>query len=345
MDRLGDVLLSGPLVRAVAAAEDEVSYLTSPAGAPGAVLLPGVDRVVVDSVGWIEDPPPAVTRDRIDGLVERIAGLRVDVALVLTSFHQSPLPMALVLRMAGVPRIGAVSVDYPGSLLDVRHLVDEDCHEVLRYLSLGRAMGYLLPPGDDGRLGVAARGWATEAAPWAPSGAEDYVVVHPGASVSARAWDPDAHARVVERLSQRGWVVAVTGGRSEMGLTAKVAGARGADLGGRLSVGALARVMSGARAVVVGNTGPAHLAAALGTPVVSLYAPTVPASRWRPWRVPHVLLGIQDIPCAGCRARVCPVAGHPCISGVDAEDVVEAVTALAGPPCSGTGVSAGSVVP
>ena len=85
------------------------------------------------------------------------------------------------------------------------------------------------------------------------------------------------------------------------------------DLGGATTLPELAGVLAGADAVVVGNTGPAHLAAAVGTPVVSLFAPTVPAARWRPWGVPHELLFV-DVPCAGCRARVCPVARAPCLS-------------------------------
>ncbi|MDQ3946656.1 MAG: glycosyltransferase family 9 protein, partial [Actinomycetota bacterium] len=101
-----------------------------------------------------------------------------------------------------------------------------------------------------------------------------------------------------------------------------------ADWGGRLDLGGLAEVLARASVVVAGNTGPAHLAAAVGTPVVSLYAPTVPAARWRPWGVPHVLLGVQDISCAGCRARICPVAGHPCLGSVDVTEVVAAVDAL-----------------
>jgi ADP-heptose:LPS heptosyltransferase len=80
--------------------------------------------------------------------------------------------------------------------------------------------------------------------------------------------------------------------------------------------------------VVVGNTGPAHLAAAVGTPVVSLFAPVVPAVRWRPWKVPHLLLGRQDAPCAGSRARTCPVPGHPCLDEVTVEEVVAAVERL-----------------
>jgi hypothetical protein len=66
--------------------------------------------------------------------------------------------------------------------------------------------------------------------------------------------------------------------------------------------------------------------------VVSLFAPTVPAHRWHPWGVPFVLLGDQGIACAGCRARECPVPGHPCLEGVAAEAAAEAVEALAGRP-------------
>jgi hypothetical protein len=50
--------------------------------------------------------------------------------------------------------------------------------------------------------------------------------------------------------------------------------------------------------------------------------------RWRPWRVPHELLFV-DVPCAGCRARACPVPGHPCLGGVEVADVVAAVERLA----------------
>jgi ADP-heptose:LPS heptosyltransferase len=123
----------------------------------------------------------------------------------------------------------------------------------------------------------------------------------------------------------------VTGGPGEEALCARVAGPPRAaveDLGGRTSFPQLAEVLAGGRCVVVGNTGPAHLAVAVATPVVSLFAPTVPAVRWRPWRVPHELLFV-DVPCAGCRARVCPVEGHPCLGGVAPADVIAAVRRLA----------------
>jgi ADP-heptose:LPS heptosyltransferase len=91
-------------------------------------------------------------------------------------------------------------------------------------------------------------------------------------------------------------------------------------------------VLAGAACLVAGNTGPAHLSAAVGTPVVCLFSPVVPAERWRPWQVPHVLLGDQHAPCRGTRARECPVPGHPCLGTVSPTQVADAVRRLAGAP-------------
>jgi histidinol-phosphate phosphatase family protein len=336
LDSLGDVLLGGPAVRAVAAGAGTVTFLCGPRGRAAAELLPGVDQVLEFSAGWIDPEPEPISPEAVQALVEAVSGLEVDEAIILTSFHQSPLPLALLLRLAGVPTIAAISEDYPGSLLDVRHNVDDDIHEVERALSLVGTLGYRLPVADDGRLAVRrpARG-ARGAGGGSPHhDGRPYVVVHPGASVPARAWAAERHRDLVAELARRRPVV-VTGSPSERELTAFVAGRsedpqRVVDAGGRLSFAELAEVLAGAEVVVTGNTGPAHLAAAVGTPVVSLFAPTVPAVRWRPWGVPHRLLGDADIACAGCRARVCPVPGHPCLSCVTVSEVLLAVAELAG---------------
>ncbi len=329
LDNAGDVLLAGPAVRAVAAGAGKVTMLAGPAGRAAAELLPGVDEVVVFDAPWSGFSPPPVSAAAVGDLVERLAGMDIDDAVVLTSFHQSPLPLALLLRLAGVRRIGAISVDYPGSLLDVRHAVADGLHEVQRALSLAAALGYPLPVDDHGALAV-----RQPLPPWRPFEAP-YVVVHPGASVPARAWAPSRCAALVDALAVEGWPVAVTGSPGERDLTAVVAGnARPGvvDLGGCTDLAGLAGVLDGAVVVVCGNTGPAHLAAAVGTPVVSLFAPVVPASQWAPWGVPVAVLGDQSIACAGCRARACPVPGHPCLSTVTAGAVVESLRRLAGAP-------------
>ena len=163
------------------------------------------------------------------------------------------------------------------------------------------------------------------------AGPPPYVVLHPGAAVPARA-TTGPHARaLVDALVAAGHRVVVTGGPADRALTATAAGGRALDLGGRLTLPELAAVLAGAQAVVAVNTGPAHLAAAVGTPVVSLFAPVVAASAWAPHGVPVVVLGEQDAPCRGTRARTCPVPGHPCLTGVAPADVVAALARLSAP--------------
>jgi ADP-heptose:LPS heptosyltransferase len=329
LDSDGDVLLSGPAVRAVAAAADRVVLLAGPRGAAAARLLPGVDEVLVWHCPWIDAAPQPVEPASVDQLVADVRSRQVDRALVLTSFHQSPLPLALVLRLAGVPWIGATSEDYPGSLLDLRHRLPETgLHESQRQLALVEAAGYALPAGDDGALAVRRPLPDTTAL----TGPEPYVVVHPGASVPARAPSPHWARDLVAALAGAGHRVVVTGGPAERALTRSVAAGAGLDLGGATDLAGLADLLARAQVVVVGNTGPAHLATAVGTPVVSLFAPVVPAERWRPWGVAHALLGDQGAPCALTRAQRCPVAGHPCLDGVGVDEAVAAVGRLADAP-------------
>lgn len=328
LDSAGDVLLTGPAVRAVAAAGNtRVTLLCGPQGAAAGALLPGVNSVLTWASPWIVDPAPAATAAAVAALEADIRHEQIDEAVILTSFHQSPLPLALVLRLAGVARITGASVDYAGSLLDVRlkpgEDFPEDQPEAERALQIAAAAGYRLPPDDDGRLRLSGTADVRDLV-----GSEPYIVVHPGAAVPARAWPALHHAAAVELLTAAGHRVIVTGGPGETRLTATVAGVAGLDLGGRTDLRTLAGVLAGASAAVVGNTGPAHLAAAVGTPVVSLFAPVVPAVRWAPYRVPLELLGDQNAPCRLSRARICPVPGHPCLSGVTPEQVVEAVHRL-----------------
>lgn len=334
LDSEGDVLLTGPALRAVAASAERVVLLCGPRGAQAAHLLPGIDEIIVWRAPWIDPEPPPVDAEHVARLVHRVGAAGIDEAVLVTSFHQSPLPLALLLRLADVKRVAAICEDYPGSLLDVRHRVDDDIPEAERALSLAEAAGFSLPPGDDGRLAVRRPLLDTTAltSPMADTTASrgHYVVLHPGATASSRAWPSARCAQAVRLLWEKGHPVVVTGGPGEEQLTRYVAGEYGVDLGGRTTFAELASILERAAVLVAGNTGPAHLAAAVGTPVVSLFSPVVPAARWAPYGVPCVVLGDQDAPCKGTRARACPVPGHPCLDSVTPEDVLDAVESLVG---------------
>ncbi|MBE1876557.1 glycosyltransferase family 9 protein [Myceligenerans pegani] len=346
LDSDGDVLVTGPAIRALAATYGQVDLLVSGSGAQAAELLPGVAETLRFDAPWSGMRPPRVSPESVLDLVATLIARRYRLAVIFTSFHQSPLPMALLARLAGVPRIVATSEDYPGSLLDVRHHRPPGLHEVDACLDLAALVGAQLPPDDDGRLAVRGalpasaavarhddgRAHGGDGGDGGDTDGGDTVVVHPGASVPARAPRPEDARAFAERLAADGWDVRVTGSAQERELTAYVSGDHAVDLGGRTNLAELAAVLRAAACVVAGNTGPAHLAAAVGTPVVSLFAPVVPLERWTPYGVPLIVLGDQGAACRGTRARTCPVPGHPCLASVTADQVSEAVARLARRP-------------
>jgi hypothetical protein len=189
-------------------------------------------------------------------------GLQLDAAMILTSFHQSALPLALLLRLAGVPWIGAISDDYPGSLLDVRHRLPDDLPEAERALSLAEACGFRLAPGDAGRLAVA---WTR---PSGPTGSTET----PTSSCTRAPRSRRGRGRPTAAASSSAPGLPRTPrpghGRAGRARALRPRGRRrGRGLGRATSLAGLGHVLAGARVVVVGNTGPAHLAAAVGTPV------------------------------------------------------------------------------
>ncbi len=327
-DNNGDVTLLGPALRALAAG-GRVTLVCGPGGEGAARLLPGVAEVVVMRAEWIDANPRPIQRAHVERDVATYAALAADEAFVFTSFHQSPLPTALLLRLAGVPAIAAISVDYPGSLLDTRVGVADDIHEVERALALAGARGYVLPAGDDGRLRYTA---LPERLCGLPA---HFVAVQAGATVPARAWAPAKLRALVARLEGRGQRIVLVGSAAERELVREVAGSSGArELAGETSYAEFAAVVRDADALVVGNSSGIHVASAVGTPVVTIFAPTIAPVRFAPWRVPYAMLGDSTIACAGCRARACPIPGQPCTGAVEPADVIAALERLKRHPIS-----------
>jgi lipopolysaccharide heptosyltransferase II len=336
LDAMGDVLMTGPALRALKAQRPDrhLTLLTSPAGAEAAGLLPEVDEVVAYRAPWMkhQDAPPSAADL---ALADRLRAARFDAAVIFTVYSQSPLPAALLLHLADVPLRLAHCRENPYHLLDtwVRECEPDGGirHEVRRQLDLVAAVGART---HDERLRVAPRAAAVRTVEvlldrLGLSGRRDWLAVHPGASASSRRYPPELFAQVLRLLRrEHGLTPVLTGSEGERPLVERIkrlARLDVPDLAGELDLHELAELLRRAPLLLANNTGPVHLAAGSGTPVVDLYALTNP--QHTPWQVPSRVLS-RDVPCRYCYSSICPQGHHACLSGVAPSEVVRAVTDL-----------------
>ena len=339
LDAMGDVLMTTPAFRAVrsSARGAQLALLTSSAGAEAARHVPELDEVIVHDPGWMPggEGRPAGS----DGeLVERLRDGAFDAAIVFTVHTQSPLPVALLLRLAGIPRVLAHCRENPYALVSdwvpEPELGEATRHEVRRQLDLVARVGFAT---DDERLSFrvppeAMRRLRDEVLPRLgirPGDGTPWAVVHPGASAPSRRYPPARFAQAAARLAREHDVrIVFTGATAEIPLVESIRASMGvasASLAGALSLGELSALLAVAPLLIANNTGPVHLAAALGTPVVDLYALTNP--QHTPWMVPSRVLNV-DVPCAGCRRSVCPLGHGACLALVPPDRVVAAAREL-----------------
>lgn len=336
LDAMGDLLMTTPALHALAAQGREVTLLTSHAAAATAALVPDVAGVVTAAVPWMKPGEhardPGADAER--ALVAALRARRFDAAVVFTVWSQSALPAALLCRLADVPLRLAHCRENPYRLL-TDWVPDPDGagamrHEVQRQLDLVATIG-AVPPHARLRLAVppeAARRARSLLHASGVRGSDAWVAMHPGASAPSRRYPPEQFAEVGRQLAREGWRVVLIGTEGEGALAGRVRAAIGSaaiSLAGRTDVAALAAVVQAAPLLVANNSGPMHLAAAVGTPVVVLYALTNP--QHTPWGVPHRVLS-HDVPCRHCLRSVCPERHHDCLRRVRPAAVVEAVREL-----------------
>lgn len=359
-DNLGDVLMTTPALAALRQRlpEAHITLLTSKAGAAAAAHIP-VDEAWACSPAWTPQGQAAealadrraALGHRDAELVDRIAEGGFDAAVVFTVSTQSALPAALVCRMAGVPLRLAHARENPYALLtdwvpETDRVETGMRHEVRRQLDLVASIGAVDRGADGDRLrftvheadrqrvrarlaAAGLRGLGDRANDRAGGG---FVLLHPGASAASRRWPAPAFGHVGAALAQLGWPVVVAGADGDIALVQAVCSAMLAAgaapplaLAGELSLGELAALVEAAAVLVGNNSAPSHLAAALGTPVVNLYALTNP--QHTPWQVPHRVLS-HDVSCRWCLKSACPEHHHLCLLGVREEAVVDATLAL-----------------
>jgi ADP-heptose:LPS heptosyltransferase len=243
--------------------------------------------------------------------------------------------------LAGIPlRVGSGYRAY-GVLFNRRvftHRKTGERHEADYNLELLRELGCEIPgPGNAGATIVipeAAR--ARVKAILAEEGVEAegrLVVIHPGTGGSAREWPLDSFGALAAGLARLpGLRLVVTGTSSESGRCEAIChatGGRARNLSGRLTIKELAALLQGAALVVANSTGPIHIAAAVGAPILGFY-PQIPVMgqvRWGPRTTrARVLVPGKDPACADCRdtkGRECA-----CMASIPVSDALRAAEEL-----------------
>jgi lipopolysaccharide heptosyltransferase II len=336
LDSLAGVLMCTPAMRAVkqSAQGCQLTLLSSQSGAAAAPYIAELDAALAYAAPWVAGAALQASGNDA-AMIALLAAQRFDAAVIFTSYRQSALPAALLCHLAGIPARLAHCREDPGRMLsdwiadpEPEQLVR---HEVQRQLDLVAGVGwragcsrlsFTVPHSDlaDLRARLAQHGIGAR---------QPFILLHPGASAAARRY-PAAHwAEVLRGIAGLcGWPLVLAGEAHEAAMVDDIGQASGVaplSLAGQLSLGQLGAAIALASVVVSNNSGPAHMAAALGTPLVDLYALTNP--QHTPWQVDSRLL-FHDVPCRFCYQTTCPQGHNDCLAKVSPQRVVEAVRSL-----------------
>jgi heptosyltransferase-2 len=247
------------------------------------------------------------------------------------------------LALLGALGLPADDLDPEGTRVDA-HVADRDRARVARMLreAWPRREAASARPRRRRAMRLASRGAATGsapelvAAPYADDpdrlhagrfGAEaPLLVAHLGAGTQAKRWPLRHWAELLPRFLEDGWRVVVVGGAEDTPRAASLPPHGNLrDWTGRLAVTETTALLERADLFLGADSGPAHLAACAGTTSVVLFSGTNLARQWRPWSRRTLVLR-HKVACRPCHRKVCPLADHPCLSGITPDRVHRAAT-------------------
>jgi heptosyltransferase-2 len=330
LDRLGDVVLSLPVAQALRAQAPHafIAMLVSPACAEVVEGHPALNEVLVYDKAGAQRGWLGTWR-----FARRLHRLQCEVALVLHPSHRSHW----LVRLAGIPtRIGWNRKMAWLLTHRVPHRKQEgQVHEAAYTLQLLEALGIrgvvprpMVPVSAEAAQRVhallAAQGVAATTR---------LVAVHPSASCISKRWLPERFAQVADRLQQtHGVTICLVAGPQEVAHADAVARQMrtpALNLAGRLRVRELAALLQRSALLISNDSGPVHLAAAVGTPVVDLFGRNqagLSPRRWGPLGEGHVVLH-KEVGCVTCLAHACDI-GFKCLTAIEVEDVYQAAVSL-----------------
>jgi lipopolysaccharide heptosyltransferase II len=321
LDAIGDVLMTEPALRAIKETlpHSELTLLTSPQGKEAALHFPEVDSILTYSAPWMK---ASNSEDETEILLTTLRKGNFDGAVIFTVYSQNPFATAFLCKMAGIPLRAAHCRENPYQLLtDWIPEIEPELkirHEVERQLHLVEALGFVVR-NKTMQMDVTAKNPVDTSEP--------FIVVHPGATAPSRRYPIEHFCKVTNQLLEKGLSVVLSGTEAETPLTEEIKKhcPQAVSLAGKLAFSEFASLIKQARLLISNNTSAVHLASALQTPTVVLYALTNP--QHTPWKVPNRVL-FHKTNCAYCYKSVCPERHHECLRLVEPETVVRAALDL-----------------
>jgi len=325
----GDLLLTTPALRAIRAGAPgaRIEVLTSRGLAPLLEGNPDVDRVIELDRRSLRSQARLylrLLRGGYDLTIDLVSNPRSAWMTALTRAHTRAgfaIPGRAWAYTVAVPR-EARGPDGP-----VRRYAPEAALDVVRALGLP-PRGLHLTFHVSERARTAIDTWLTNAN--VPRD-RPMLVCLPAGSWPSKTWIPERYVAVMDALASEGTIVWLWGpGERALAEACRDSMRSPSILAPHTDWQELGALLSRAALWIGNDSGPKHLATALGTPTVTLFGPTHPTT-WSPPDGPHTVVEAEGLPCLHCDANVCPLPGDRhmrCMLDVDAERVIRAARAL-----------------
>ncbi len=327
---VGDVVLATPLFEAARTrlGADRIGAVVRPETADLLRNNPHIDEIFEYDKKNRQKGPVQLLR-----MARKLRDATYDAALIPHRSFRS----ALLVRLAGIPvRVGFDRS--AGRWLMTEQVTYEDIHEVERNLSLlapwsVNAAGFrpaLYPDDADRAAGdLLLREAGIEAT--------DTILGFGAGSVWAtKRWPADRFAALIRRIAdEHGYRVVLFGGAEDRSLSDSIAGMSGAgppNASGRLSLLQSAALAARCTLFVSNDTGMGHVAAAMGTPVIAIFGPTVPAFGFAPHGEGHRIVerALECRPCSSHGGNRCPIGTHDCMRDITVDQVMKTVSVRLG---------------
>jgi ADP-heptose:LPS heptosyltransferase len=334
LERIGDLLMALPAiadVRALAPAA-EIDLAVGSWNADLAGAMAPVTRVATLDAAWLARDGGGLGLPSLVGAARRWRHAGYDLAINF----EPDIRSNLLLAASGAAWTAGYRSGGGGALLDVALDYDPRAHTTDNARRLVSTVFGRSPAPENGRTLVVPPEAHAHAARLLPASRGPIVGVHVGGGRAIKQWEPDRFADVARRLiAASNATIVLTGSTGDRPLvdvvTRALPGDHVIDAAGDLDLLTVAAVLERVDLLITGDTGPMHLAVAVGTPVVAVFGPSEPA-RYAP-RGPHDRVVRVDLPCSPCnRIRLPPArcVGHTpdCLAFVSADSVFTAAMSV-----------------